>query len=242
MKIKYNIPKINELKNKYQKIREKIKTNKPKEIPLRYYGLLLVVLIIGIVSLINNMQEFSITRQEAYKEYKQKEDSQEIKKEYKTTESSICTTEASKNTLTAMSANVNYLLPIEGEIIKEFAVKKLVYSETLKMWKTHPGIDIKAEIGSDVISVSDGKVISIEEDNFYGITVTIEDVQGVQYKYANLDNNVAVKENEQVKEEERIGSVGVSATGEIAEESHLHFEVIQDKEYINPLEFLKVKE
>ncbi|MCI8620691.1 MAG: hypothetical protein HFJ50_02470 [Clostridia bacterium] len=35
--------------------------------------------------------------------------------------------------------------PVEGERLKEFAKDKLVYSETLKEWTGHTGIDIKAD-------------------------------------------------------------------------------------------------
>ena len=35
--------------------------------------------------------------------------------------------------------------PVEGEIIREFAKDKLVYSETLQEWIVHNGIDIKAD-------------------------------------------------------------------------------------------------
>ena len=122
------------------------------------------------------------------------------------------------------------------------AVKKLVYSETLQMWKTHPGIDIKAEVGEEVISVCEGKVINIKEDSFYGVTVIIQDDNEVEYVYSNLDNKVLVEKNSKVSQGQKIGVVGVSASGEIADKSHLHFEIIKDKEQINPAEFLKVKE
>ncbi|MCI9366503.1 MAG: hypothetical protein HFJ54_08435 [Clostridia bacterium] len=38
-----------------------------------------------------------------------------------------------------------FSFPVEGEMVKEYAKDKLVYSETLKEWITHTGVDIKAE-------------------------------------------------------------------------------------------------
>lgn len=38
-----------------------------------------------------------------------------------------------------------FIKPVEGDIIKEFASENLIYSETLKEWVTHNGIDIRAE-------------------------------------------------------------------------------------------------
>ena len=38
-----------------------------------------------------------------------------------------------------------FSMPVEGDVIKEYAKDKLVYSDTLKEWVTHAGIDIKAD-------------------------------------------------------------------------------------------------
>ena len=133
---------------------------------------------------------------------------------------------------------MEYQLPVEGEIIKEFAIEKLVYSETLGMWKTHPGIDIKADLGTKVISSSNGIVQSVKKDSFYGNTVKILSEEGYMFVYSNLDNNINLLEGEKVKQGEVIGKVGVSSAGEIADKSHLHFEIIKDEIQVNPLDFI----
>ena len=48
-----------------------------------------------------------------------------------------------------------FIKPVEGDIIREFAKDSLVYSETLKEWVTHTGIDIKAEKTTVVKASSD---------------------------------------------------------------------------------------
>ena len=67
-----------------------------------------------------------------------------------------------------------FSMPVEGEIIKEFAKDKLVYSDTLNEWITHTGIDIKAEKTSVVKAAEDGIVKFIKNDPRYGLTVIIE--------------------------------------------------------------------
>lgn len=67
-----------------------------------------------------------------------------------------------------------FSMPIDGEIIKEFAKDKLVYSDTLKEWVTHTGIDIKAEKTSVVKASENGTVKYIKNDPRYGLTVVIE--------------------------------------------------------------------
>lgn len=129
--------------------------------------------------------------------------------------------------------------PVEGEILKEFANENLVYSETLKEWVTHNGIDIKAEKTSIVKSVADGTVKSIKNDPRYGITVVIEHVNGYVSVYSNLLTAEFVKEGETVKQGQTIGTIGNTATFEIADESHLHFEMLKDNQYLNPSEYIK---
>ena len=54
--------------------------------------------------------------------------------------------------------------PVTGEIIKEFAKDKLVYSNTLGEWVTHTGIDIKANKTTVVKASAEGVIKSIKND------------------------------------------------------------------------------
>lgn len=132
-----------------------------------------------------------------------------------------------------------FIKPVEGEIIREFAKESLVYSETLKEWVTHNGIDIKAEKTTIVKASEEGTVKSIKNDPRYGITVVIEHTNGYVSIYSNLLTAEFVKEGENVKQGQTIGTVGNTATFEIADESHLHFEILKDNEYLNPSEYIK---
>lgn len=136
-------------------------------------------------------------------------------------------------------ADPTFAKPVEGEIIKEFAKENLVYSETLKEWVTHSGIDIKAENKAIVKASAEGTVKSIKNDPRYGITVVIEHTNGFTSIYSNLLTAEFVKEGENVKQGQTIGTVGNTATFEIADESHLHFEILKNNEYLNPSEYIK---
>ena len=66
-------------------------------------------------------------------------------------------------------------MPIENaEVIKPFSNGELVFSETLEVWKTHDGIDLKAETGTEVRSMTEGKVLEVKDDPLWGITVVID--------------------------------------------------------------------
>lgn len=129
--------------------------------------------------------------------------------------------------------------PVEGDIIKEFASENLVYSETLKEWVTHNGIDIKAEKASIVKASSEGTIKSIKNDPRYGITIVIEHTNGYASVYSNLLTAEFIKEGEKVKQGQTIGTVGNTAAFEIADEAHLHFEILKDNKYLNPSEYIK---
>lgn len=134
---------------------------------------------------------------------------------------------------------ISFAMPIEGEIIRGFAKDNLVYSETLQEWIVHTALDIKAESRDVVKASAEGTVIAIKNDPRYGLTVIIEHDGGFKTVYSNLLTAEFVVEGEQVKQGQTIGTVGSSATFEIADESHLHFEMLKDSVYVDPSIYIK---
>lgn len=127
-----------------------------------------------------------------------------------------------------------FVRPVEGEIIREYAKDKLVYSETLKEWITHPGVDIKADKTSVVKSAADGRVLSIKNDPRYGLTVIIEHQAGFKTVYSNLLTAEFVTEGEEVQSGQTIGTIGNTATFEVLDPDHLHFEILKNNENVDP--------
>ena len=129
--------------------------------------------------------------------------------------------------------------PVSGEIIKDFARDTLIYSNTLEEWTIHNGIDIKADKMSVVVASEAGTVESIKNDPRYGLTITIAHENGFKTIYSNLLTTEFVTENEVVEKGQTIGTVGESSSFEIADESHLHFEMYKDGELVNPTIYLE---
>ena len=129
--------------------------------------------------------------------------------------------------------------PVEGDIVKEYAQDNLVYSETLQEWVTHSGIDIKADKTTVVKSAEAGTVKSIKNDPRYGLTIVIEHANNFQTVYANLLTSEFVVEGEKVEKGQSIGTVGNTAVFEIADEPHLHFEILKDNIQVDPSIYLK---
>ena len=129
--------------------------------------------------------------------------------------------------------------PVEGEIMKVYAKDNLVFSNTLQEWTTHLGIDIKADKTTVVKSAEAGTIKTIKNDPRYGLTITIEHDNGYQTVYANLLSSEFVVEGETVEKGQSIGTVGNTATFEISDEPHLHFEVLKDGVQIDPTTVIK---
>lgn len=132
-----------------------------------------------------------------------------------------------------------FLMPIkEGEIIKEYAKDSFVYSETLEEWITHLGVDIKADKATVVKASAAGTVTNIKNDPRYGLSVIIEHTNGYKTIYSNLLTAEFVEIGESVEQGQTLGTVGATATFEIADESHLHFEILKDDENVDPTIYL----
>lgn len=133
----------------------------------------------------------------------------------------------------------NFEKPVEGEMVREYAQDNLVYSETLKEWTTHTGIDLKADKTTVVKAAETGTIKSIKNDPRYGLTIVIEHDNSFQTVYSNLLTSEFVVEGEKVEKGQSIGTVGNTAVFEIADEPHLHFEIIKDSLPIDPSTYIK---
>ena len=134
---------------------------------------------------------------------------------------------------------LKFQAPVEGEIIKDYANETLIYSKTLDEWTTHLGIDIAGKKTAIVKAAEDGVVESIKNDPRYGLTVTISHIDGFKTVYSNLLTTEFVTEGKNVKKGDTIATIGESASFEILDETHLHFEMYKDGNVVNPTIYLK---
>ncbi len=134
---------------------------------------------------------------------------------------------------------LSFIKPVEGDVVREYAKDNLLYSETLKEWVTHTGIDIKAEKTTVVKAAEKGTVKTIKNDPRYGLTIVIDHGDGMQTVYSNLLTSEFVVEGENVEKGQTIGTVGNTAVFEIADEPHLHFEILKNSIAQDPSIYIK---
>lgn len=154
-------------------------------------------------------------------------------------EAKVSTNSTSSKQIQTTVKPLSFSKPINGEIQKQYSIDKVIYSKTLELWKTHDGIDIAADIGTNVKSIEKGTIEKVYEDSFYGTTIVIDHGQGYKSSYSNLDKNTSVKEKQTVNKGEVIGKVSNTAIGEIKDEPHLHFTLFKDNNNVDPTYIFK---
>lgn len=139
---------------------------------------------------------------------------------------------------TQPSNNMGFSIPLDGDIINEYSNGELVKSKTLGYWLTHDGVDIKAEANTAVMSAGEGVVYDVYDDTRWGTCIEIDHQNGVFSYYFGLANDIDVSKGDSVVTGQQIGSVGDTAEVESKEESHLHFAMKQNGEWIDPLSYI----
>jgi LysM repeat protein len=102
---------------------------------------------------------------------------------------------------------------------------------------THKGIDIAAELNTDIVAADEGVISKSYYSNSYGNVVFIKHYNGFETIYAHLNKRL-VSEGKRVQQGEVIGKMGNTGRSRGV---HLHFELHKDKwtvdkrHAINPL-------
>ena len=106
----------------------------------------------------------------------------------------------------------------------------IIYYENTYMPNT--GIIYKGNETFDVLSIYEGEVIKIEEDEIMGTIVTIKHSENVLSIYQSL-KDIKVKEGDLVNKQDVIGLSGKNnLSSDIGE--HLHFELIVNGQNVDP--------
>ena|SRR5947209_6863571 len=118
--------------------------------------------------------------------------------------------------------------PASGEIYKTFGY---VTHPILKRTRLHSGIDYSGPTGGQVVAADGGTVVVAGREGAYGNYVRIDHGNGMQTSYAHMDK-IGVKQGDCVARGADIGTIG--QTG-VSSGPHLHFEILQNSRFVDPI-------
>lgn len=124
---------------------------------------------------------------------------------------------------------VNFQNPIESNNITSLFGYRI--SPITNEYSLHTGLDVAAPENTEIYSAYNGIVEKAEYNKINGNYIVIRHSDTLKTTY-NHCNKLLVREGEKVKKGEKIALVG--ATG-YATGNHIHFEVLLNGKYVNPL-------
>lgn len=130
-----------------------------------------------------------------------------------------------------------YLLPLNSKIVKDYSEGAPVYSETMKDWRCHDGIDVAGNIGDNAIAVQDGTVKQAYSDEIWGEVIIIEHGNGMTAKYCGI--KATVEKGAHVEQGQVIGTV-VMIPVEAADGVHVHLETEVNGKTVSPVKALNL--
>ena len=126
-----------------------------------------------------------------------------------------------------------------GEAQAAYSAGTPVYSQTMKDWRIHTGLDVSAEAEAPVVACANGQVKETYTDSMLGNVVTVEHGDYLFY-YCGVGENFLVNPGDVVSAGQQLGVVN-AVPFEAAEEPHLHLEVRRDGVTLDPQAVLEGK-
>lgn len=134
--------------------------------------------------------------------------------------------------------------PLEGEaeVVLAYSADHAIYDPTLEQYRTNASVSLSAKQGTAVRAAADGVVKEVRKDAQAGNVVTIAHGEDWLTTYGQLEDAVAVKEGESVKQGQKIGTVAAPTKYGVALGEHLDFAMEQNGTPQNPTETIKTAE
>ncbi|HHD2752747.1 TPA: peptidoglycan DD-metalloendopeptidase family protein [Clostridium perfringens] len=166
-------------------------------------------------------------------EHASNEENVEEKAEGNNTDESVATSNQSQS----------FISPVKDGVITRVYNLEPRLNESGQSASVYKGIDIEVAEGTEVLAISDGKVVEAGKGNSKeGCFVKIEHQNGVVGFYGNLDPEIKVKEGDTVKKGDSIGKVGrtiQNSPSDRVSETYLMFHMENSKEPVDPQKYLK---
>ena len=130
-------------------------------------------------------------------------------------------------------------MPVSGgSVIKDYVGASVVYNQTLGLYSGHKAIDFGAEEGAQVVCVYDGVIESVEISKVNGTSVTINHGNGLKSVYNSIEALDSLQQGATIYKGEVLGYVSTNNKTEHLDGAHLHFEVWENGEKVDPNKYL----
>ena len=103
-------------------------------------------------------------------------------------------------------------------------------------WRVHKGVDFIAQVGTDVVSIGNGKVVKVIADPSWGYCIDV-DYGDFIARYCGLEQGTTVIIDDKVAKGDVIGKTATSPC-ESKQQAHFHFEIVKDGVWIDPVTVL----
>lgn len=164
-------------------------------------------------------------------EDKEKEEEQNLmKKEEKAVESMAG--------ISGYNGKDKFSWPVEGNVIIPYSMDTTVYFETLDQYQCNPALFIKADQGTEVKAVYEGRVSNVMENSRYGNLITLDMGNGYKMTYGQL-SDIPYKKGDVVKAGSILGKISEPTDYFSLEGSHLYMQMTLQGKAVNPTDYLE---
>lgn len=136
----------------------------------------------------------------------------------------------------SQTQTVDFVLPVEGKVIKGFSDTVLQKSATFGDMRLHLGVDLECKEKDSVKSVGSGTIANTEETDSFGKCITVDYGYGITVKYCGL-SSFNFESGDSVRAGDALGIIGTIPC-ECADGYHLHIEAYKDGACVSPLSLL----
>jgi murein DD-endopeptidase MepM/ murein hydrolase activator NlpD len=124
--------------------------------------------------------------------------------------------------------------PVRGDFVRLTSGYGMRLHPVINVARMHTGIDWAAPVGTPILAAGNGVVEEAHRKGGYGNYVRIRHANSYQTAYGHMSRIApGIKEGVKVKQGQIIGYVG--ATG-LASGPHLHYEILVNSRFVNPLQ------
>ncbi len=133
-------------------------------------------------------------------------------------------------------------MPVSGSIIKDYVADGVVYNQTLNLYSGHKAIDFASEEGAVVKAVYQGVIESIESSKLEGTTLILDHGNGLKSVYNSIEVSEDLEVGDSLHKGDVIGTISTNNRLEYKDGAHLHFEVLENGQKIDPYKYLVTEE